>query len=133
MIDHISLGVRDVKRAAAFYDAVLAPLGMTSVMHVDLPGRGLLAVAYGQDEHHPTFWVQLPVNGDAASAGNGVHIAFAAADHAAVDAFYLAAMESGGSDEGGPGHRVEYHPHYYGAFVRDPDGNKIEACCHAPE
>ena len=77
--------------------------------------------------------MQLPINGDAASAGNGVHVAFSAADHAAVDAFYLAAMESGGSDEGGPGHRVEYHPHYYGAFVRDPDGNKIEACCHAPE
>jgi catechol 2,3-dioxygenase-like lactoylglutathione lyase family enzyme len=133
MIDHISLGVRDVRRAAAFYDAVLAPLGMKSVMRVDLPGRSLLAVGYGQDEHHPTFWVQLPVNGDAASAGNGVHVAFAAANHAAVDAFYLAAMESGGSDEGGPGHRVEYHPHYYGAFVRDPDGNKIEACCHAPE
>lgn len=133
MIDHISLGVRDVKRAAAFYDAVLAPLGMKPVMRVDIPGRGLLAVAYGQDEQHPTFWVQLPINGDAASAGNGVHVAFAAADHAAVDAFYLAAMESGGSDEGGPGHRVEYHPHYYGAFVRDLDGHKIEACCHAPE
>jgi hypothetical protein len=69
--------------------------------------------------------VQLPVNGDAASAGKGFHVAFAAADHAAVDAFDLAAMESGGSVEGGRGFRDEYHPHYYGAFVRDRDGNKI--------
>ena len=133
MIDHISLGVRDVKRSAAFYDSVLAPLGMKSVMRVDIPGRGLVAAAYGQDEKHPTFWVQLPVNGAPANAGNGVHIAFRSDTRAGVDEFYLAAIEQGGIDDGKPGLRSEYHPDYYGAFVRDPDGNKIEACSHLNE
>lgn len=130
-IDHVSIGVTNMKRAKAFYDAVLAPLGMAVVMPVDIGGQ-LVGVGYG-DAQQPTFWIQFPVNGQPASMGNGVHIAFSAKTREAVDAFYLAALDQGGIEDGKPGLREQYHPAYYGAFVRDPDGNKIEACCHAAE
>lgn len=130
-IDHVSVGVKDIKRAKAFYDAALAPLGMTPVMPVEIGGN-LVGVGYGVPGK-PSFWIQFPINGQAASMGNGVHIAFRADSRQAVDAFFLAAMEHGGIEDGRPGLRTEYHPDYYGAFVRDPDGNKIEACAHKHE
>jgi catechol 2,3-dioxygenase-like lactoylglutathione lyase family enzyme len=130
-IDHVSVGVTNMKRSKAFYDAVLAPLGIASVMPVEIGGQ-LVGVGYGVTGK-PSFWVQLPINGQPASMGNGVHIAFAAKDRASVDAFYIAALEQGGAEDGRPGLRSEYHPSYYGAFVRDPDGNKIEACSHGHE
>lgn len=130
-IDHVSIGVSNVKRAKEFYDAALAPLGIVVVMPVEIGGK-LVGVGYG-DQGHPTFWIQLPINGQAASQGNGAHIAFAAPSRAAVDAFYLAALDKGGIEDGRPGLREDYHPNYYAAFVRDPDGNKIEACSHKPE
>jgi catechol 2,3-dioxygenase-like lactoylglutathione lyase family enzyme len=129
-LDHVSIGCKDVKKAKGFYDAVLAPLGFQPVMPVEVGGH-LVAVGYG-DAGQPTFWVQLPFNRQPASFGNGVHVAFSAKDRAGVDAFYLNAMDMGGIDDGQPGLRTEYHPNYYGAFIRDPDGNKIEAVCHAP-
>ncbi len=129
-IDHVSVGVTNIQRAKAFYDAALTPLGMSAVMPVEINGQ-LLGVGYG--EKFPSFWIQLPVNGQPASMGNGVHIAFRAETRAAVDAFFLAALEQGGIEDGRPGMRTEYHPNYYGAFVRDPDGNKIEAVSHAHE
>lgn len=128
-IDHVSVGVTDIRRAKTFYDAALAPLGMAPVMPVEIHGQ-LVGVGYGKPGK-PSFWVQLPINGEPASMGNGVHIAFRAETRAAVDAFYLAAVEGGGFEDGRPGLRTEYHPDYYGAFVRDPDGNKIEAVSHA--
>lgn len=131
-IDHVSVGVTNMKRSKSFYDAALAPLGMTPVMPVEIGGN-LVGVGYGDDPRKPSFWIQLPINGRPASMGNGVHIAFHAETRAAVDAFFLSAMEQGGVEDGRPGLRTEYHPSYYGAFVRDPDGNKIEACCHARE
>ena len=131
MLDHVSIGVTNVKRSKAFYDAVLAPLGMTPVMPVEINGQ-LVGVGYGKPGK-PTFWIQLPINGQQASMGNGVHIAFRSDTRAGVDEFYLAAIEQGGIDDGKPGLRSEYHPDYYGAFVRDPDGNKIEACSHLHE
>ncbi len=131
-IDHVSIGVTNIKHAKTFYDAVLAPLGITPVMPVNAGGQ-LVGVGYGDDPHKPTFWIQFPVNGQPASMGNGVHICFAASTRAAVDDFYLAAMAHGGIEDGRPGVREQYHPTYYAAFVRDPDGNKIEACCHAAE
>jgi catechol 2,3-dioxygenase-like lactoylglutathione lyase family enzyme len=130
-IDHVSVGVSNMKRSKAFYDAALAPLGMKPIYPVEINGQ-LVGVGYGEAQQ-PTFWIQLPINGQRASMGNGVHIAFRSATRAQVDAFFLAALEQGGVEDGRPGLRTEYHPDYYGAFVRDPDGNKIEACSHAHE
>ncbi len=128
MLDHVSIGLTNVKRSKAFYDAVLAPLGMAPVMPIEIQGQ-LVGVGYGKPGK-PSFWIQLPIDGQPASMGNGVHIAFRADAREAVDAFYLAALDQGGIDDGKPGLRSEYHPDYYGAFVRDPDGNKIEAVSH---
>ncbi len=104
---------------------------MEPVYPVEFGGQ-LVGVGYGVP-NKPSFWIQLPINGQAASMGNGVHIAFRAETREAVDAFFLAALEQGGIEDGKPGLRTEYHPDYYGAFVRDPDGNKIEACSHLHE
>lgn len=131
-LDHVSIGVTNMQRAKAFYDATLAPLGMTPVYPIEIGGM-LVAVGYGDTPEKPSFWVQLPLNQQPATQGNGVHVAIAAPTRAAVDAAYLAALERGGADDGRPGLRSEYHPTYYAAFLRDPDGNKIEAVCHAPE
>jgi catechol 2,3-dioxygenase-like lactoylglutathione lyase family enzyme len=131
MIDHVSIGVANVVRAKAFYDAALAPLGMAPVYPVEISGR-LVGIGYGTP-NKPSFWVQMPANGQPASQGNGAHLAFRAETRAAVDAFYLAALAQGGVEDGPPGLREDYHPTYYAAFVRDPEGNKIEAVCHAAE
>ncbi len=120
MLHHVSVGVADVERAARFYDAALSALGYKRVMEF-LP----YAVAYGVNS--PQFWVQIPHDRNAASAGNGVHVAFNAASKNAVNAFHRAALGAGGADDGAPGHRPDYSPEYYGAFVRDLDGNKLEA------
>lgn len=130
-IDHVSVGVTNMKRSKAFYDAALKPLGMEPVYPVEVGGQ-LVGVGYGTKDK-PSFWIQLPLNRQPATMGNGVHIAFRATSRAAVDDFFLAALEQGGSEDGRPGLRTEYHPDYYGAFVRDPDNNKIEACSHAHE
>lgn len=129
MVDHVSVGVTDVKRSKALYDAALAPLGMKPIYPREQGGQ-LVAIGYGTDPK-PTFWLVLPLNGQPASAGNGMHIAFRAATREQVDAFFKAAIEQGGVDDGQPGMRPEYHAKYYGAFVRDFDGNKIEAVCHS--
>jgi catechol 2,3-dioxygenase-like lactoylglutathione lyase family enzyme len=120
MLHHVSVGVADVERAAQFYDAVLKKLGFKRVMEVMPYG-----IAYGLKM--PQFWVQVPHDQQSASSGNGTHIAFNANSKAAVNAFHAAAVSSGGRDDGSPGYRPEYTPEYYGAFVRDLDGNKIEA------
>ena len=120
MLHHVSIGVTDVARAAQFYDAVLSTLGFRRVMEVMPYG-----IAYGI--RMPQFWVQLPHDQGAPSGGNGTHIAFNANTQAAVNAFHAAALAAGGRDEGAPGPRPEYTAKYYGAFVRDLDGNKIEA------
>lgn len=130
-LDHVSVGCKDVKKAKVFYDAVLGALDIAPVYPVEI-GGALIAVGYG-DRTAPYFWVQLPFNRQPASFGNGVHVCFRAATREAVDQFYLKALEHGGIDDGQPGLRTEYHPSYYAAFIRDPDGNKIEAVCHAPE
>jgi catechol 2,3-dioxygenase-like lactoylglutathione lyase family enzyme len=126
-LDHVSIGVANMDRAKRFYDAVLAPLAMTPVTPVEINGT-LVGVGYGSGR--PAFWIQFPINMQPATSGNGMHIAFTAPSRAAVDAFYLAALEHGGIEDGAPGLRTEYHPGYYAAFVRDPDGHKIEAVHH---
>jgi catechol 2,3-dioxygenase-like lactoylglutathione lyase family enzyme len=120
MLHHVSIGVADVERAAQFYDAVLSKLGFKRVMEVMPYG-----IAYGLKM--PQFWVQLPHDQSASTSGNGVHVAFEARSKGAVNAFHAAALSAGGKDEGAPGPRPEYTAEYYGAFVRDLDGNKIEA------
>ncbi|WP_413987961.1 VOC family protein [Labrys okinawensis] len=128
MFDHIGFPVRDFARSRAFYDQALAPLGYSVQMEVTAEQTGGDAhVGYGANGR-PQFWI-----GDGEVKGDRVHVAFVARDRAAVDAFYKAAMESGGTDNGPPGIREHYHPNYYGAYVLDPDGNNIEAVCHLAE
>ncbi|OYY67678.1 MAG: lactoylglutathione lyase [Sphingomonas sp. 28-63-12] len=123
MFSHITLGTNDIERARAFYAPVMAMLGLT--MPFEMPG----AIVYGTLDGQKIFIVS-PFNGKAASTGNGNHTALLAPDRAAVDAFHAAALAHGGSDEGPPGLRPHYHQHYYAAYVRDPDGNKLQAVCH---
>jgi len=120
IVSHLSIGTNDFPRAEAFYDRVLPALGARRVM--DHPGG---AVAYGRG--FPEFWVQRPIDHAPATVGNGTHIGFLAASKAQVDAFYAAALEAGATADGPPGPREEYGAPYYGCFVRDLDGHKIEA------
>ena len=121
MLHHVSVGVRDVARAAQFYDAVLATLGYKRVME-------FMPYGIGYGDTHPQFWVQLPSDRNPSSVGNGVHIGLMARSKEAIHAFHRAALGAGGANEGDPGPRPDYGPTYYGAFVRDLDGNKLEAC-----
>ncbi|MBL8551425.1 MAG: VOC family protein [Hyphomonadaceae bacterium] len=127
-IDHVSVGVSDMTRAKRLYDAMLAPLGLAPIFPVEINGT-LVGVGYGQGQK-PSFWIQFPINHQPSTAGNGVHVAFTAPTREAVDGFYLAALANGAVEDGAPGLRTEYHPGYYGAFVRDHDGNKLEAVNH---
>jgi catechol 2,3-dioxygenase-like lactoylglutathione lyase family enzyme len=118
MIDHVALPVSDYARSKAFYSAALAPLGFELAM--EFGGR---AGGFAR-EGKPWFWIRQ------AEGAGGVHVAFGAPDTATVDAFHRAAIAAGGEDNGAPGIRAHYHPTYYGAFVRDPDGNNVEAVNH---
>lgn len=119
MIHHVSFGTSDAERARRFYDPVLAVLGIRCM------GTRDGSVDYGTSTL--LFSLEAPSDGKPATAGNGSHVAFAAEGRGMVDAFYETAMANGGRDAGAPGLRPEYDAHYYGAFVFDPDGNKIEA------
>jgi catechol 2,3-dioxygenase-like lactoylglutathione lyase family enzyme len=123
MLHHVSVGVTDVARAARFYDAVLGTLGYKRVMEY-LP----YAIAYG--EKIAEFWIQLPHDQKPMSVGNGVHLGFVARTKNQVLRFHEAALAQGGSNNGEPGPRPDYGPDYYGAFVYDLDGNKLEATLH---
>jgi len=121
VLDHVGLHVRDIDASRRFYRAALEPLGFDvemdfgTALGIGLPGR-------------PQFWIR---QGDRPQ--EGVHVAFHAPDRDRVDAFHAAALAAGGRDNGEPGLREHYHPTYYGAFVLDPDGNNVEAVCHAVE
>jgi catechol 2,3-dioxygenase-like lactoylglutathione lyase family enzyme len=119
LISHVSIGTDDFDRAVVFYDKVLATLGARRIM--EHPG----AVAYGR--RFPEFWVQTPIDGQRAAVGNGTHFGFVAASQAEVRAFHRAAIDAGARDDGAPGPRPEYGEPYFGCFVRDLDGHKIEA------
>ena len=123
MIDHVSIGVRDLARATSFYDAVLATLGYAQ-LHAK-PAT----IGYGKS--YPEFWINVRPD-RRATADNGLHICLRAPSKEAVDAFHAAALRAGGSSEGAPGLRPEYHERYYAAFIVDPDGNKIEAVTFLP-
>lgn len=121
LVSHVSVGVTDVARAGVFYDAVMATLGARRIM------AHAVGIGYGRD--FPEFWAARPHDGQLAQAGNGAHVCFNADGPDAVDAFHAAGLEAGGHDDGRPGPRPEYAPGYYAAFLRDPDGNKVEAMC----
>lgn len=126
MLDHVGILVADWAKSKAFYDAAFAPLGVTLLNEVPVEFTGGVKVG-GYGATAPDFWLT-----ESAETGPGRHYAFAANSRAEVDAFHAAAISAGGTDNGAPGLRPHYHEHYYGAFVIDPDGNNIEAVCHAP-
>lgn len=118
-MSHISIGTNHFRDAIAFYDRALSVLGVTRVL--DFPE----AVAYGKS--FPEFWVHAPHNGEDATVGNGTHFAFLAESRDKVDEFYSAALRAGATPDGEPGPRPLYGAAYYGCFLRDLDGHKIEA------
>lgn len=120
MIDHTSIAVRDLKKGEAFYTALLAPLGMAKL-------REWPDAAIGFGKKYPEFWINRRAAMDRVADDSGVHICLRAPSAEAVDAFYAAALAAGGTSDGAPGVRPEYHQTYYAAFIRDPDGNRIEA------
>lgn len=128
MIDHVSIPVADLDRAVAFYDAVLATVGLRR--RKERPG----AIGYGSDTRAaPVFWILDRVREGSANPGTGLHVSFQAPDRSSVDAFHETALRCGGKDSGAPGLRPQYTMPFYGAFVLDPDGFKIEAVCRTPE
>jgi catechol 2,3-dioxygenase-like lactoylglutathione lyase family enzyme len=124
MIDHLSIGVSDLTRAGAFYDAVLATLGYVRVL------THQRALGWGPQGARDEAFAILAGGERARAPGEGCHVAFTAPDRKAVDAFHARAIREGATDEGGPGPRPQYGPGYYAAFVRDLDGYRIEAVCH---
>lgn len=121
MLDHVSIGVRDIAATRRFYDAVLAPLDYTCL------SSGADSLGYGREG--VAFWISKTDHPVPADGRSGLHFCFAAPSRAAVDAFHAAALGAGGRDNGGPGIRGDYGPTYYAAFVVDPDGYRIEAHC----
>ena len=118
MIDHVSVRVQDIARLVDFYRAALAPIGYEVKM--EYPG------AIGMGAEMPDLWLM-----QTDKPLNPTHVAISSATREAIDAFYTAAIAAGGTDNGPPGLRLDYHPTYYAAFVRDPEGNNIEVVCHA--
>ena len=128
MIDHIGIAVSDIERARVFYGEALRPLGyrvVSTLLPEQTESHGTVVMFGAGDE--PDF-----VIGDNERVGEGTHVAFRAETRAQVDAFHAAALAAGGRDNGAPGVRENYGPHYYAAFVHDPDGVNVEAVCHRP-
>jgi len=119
LLSHVSVGTNDFAAAKAFYDAVMPTIEATCIME----HQG--AAVYGRA--FPEFWVQAPYNGMYADHGNGNHVAFLCESPEQVDDFFEAAVDAGGTDDGAPGPRPLYGPAYYGCYILDLDGNKIEA------
>jgi catechol 2,3-dioxygenase-like lactoylglutathione lyase family enzyme len=119
MIDHVSVGVSDLDRAARFYERTLAPLGLSRV--VTRPAT----VGFGKS--YPEFWINLRAGMTPVRRDSGVHISLRAKSTSEVDAFHAAALDAGGSSDGAPGPRPHDRVRYYAAFIIDPDGNRIEA------
>ena len=121
MIDHISIGVRDLARSKVFYDAILGSLSYRRIVQEDA------SLGYGAET--VSFWVLATDAPVPANEASGLHICFVSPSRTGVDAFHAAALEKGGRDNGSPGLRADYDANYYAAFVVDPDGYRIEAYC----
>lgn len=131
MLVYVTVGSRDLAKSQAFYDPVLAVLGYVRL--VSVPDE----IGYGPPDPAPgtrkcRFYALLPFNKEPATFGNGVTVALDAPSRAAVDAFHAAGLAAGGTNEGAPGLRLAFHPNFYSAYVRDPDGNKISAMFERP-
>jgi catechol 2,3-dioxygenase-like lactoylglutathione lyase family enzyme len=124
MLDHVSVGVSNIVAARRFYDAVFAPLGYSALFE----GDGY--AGYGAKQ--PEFWLNTTAHPVVEDARSGLHFSFVASSRAAVDAFHAAGLTVGGRDNGPPGPRPDYGPHYYAAFLIDPDGYRIEAHTEHP-
>ncbi|MGA2344133.1 MAG: VOC family protein [Steroidobacteraceae bacterium] len=133
MLTYVYFGTNDLKRAIAFYQAALAPLGMARCITGD-PEWDRISAGWGTYEddgaHELAFWIGTPFDQRPATVGNGSMVAFQAPSCKAVDEFYAAALAHGGMCDGPPGLRLHYAPNFYAAYVRDPDGNKVAAVCH---
>ncbi len=125
IISHITLGTNDYSKASTFYDAVLKPLGFSRQ-----PKPADKPLMYAVNGEMPHLYVYKPYDGEPATWGNGTHVAFTAPSREAVDQFHSLAITNGGTDEGAPGLREHYGPNYYAAYVRDIDGNKLQAVCY---
>ncbi|MEI7870622.1 MAG: VOC family protein [Alphaproteobacteria bacterium] len=133
MISHVHVGVTDFERAFAFYSEVMDALGFPlKFCERDGQRGGSWAGWMPTAAARPLFLIGHPFDTAPATAGNGQMVALLAPDRAAVDACHRRALAAGGRDDGPPGLRPHYHPNYYGAYFRDPDGNKICVCCHDP-
>ena len=128
MIDHTGVGVSDAKKSRLFYEKALAPLGYKVLKEIPIEFTGGAMVIGMGVPPKADFWVN-----EGTPQTPHVHIAFRAESRAQVDAFYQAALAAGGTDNGPPGPRPHYHPGYYGAFVKDPDGHNVEAVTHEAE
>ena len=124
MFSHVTLGTNDLKRAAAFYDALLAPLGLVRSKYED-DGQAEGVGWIEPDRTLPTFYAHETFDGREATVGNGTMVAFLAQSRTVVDQAFRSGLAAGGSDEGEPGERPHYGKGYYGAYLRDPDGNKV--------
>ena len=130
MFSHIFVGTNDFERALAFYRPLLDALGIRArFCDAHKPWAGWQS----SPDPRPLFLIGKPYDGRPHAAGNGQMVAFLAPTRAAVDQAHALALAHGGRDEGAPGLRPQYHAHYYGAYVRDPDGNKLAFACHAPQ
>lgn len=129
MIAYVTVGASDIPRAQRFYSAFLPALGY-ALEHYQ---GDLSYILPGGSEGQPDFYVKSPFNGGAASAGNGVMVAFEVPGQAQVRALHAAALAAGGSDEGQPGFRADYGPRFYVGYLRDPDGNKIALFSSNPD
>jgi len=125
MINHVSIGVRDLARTKRFYEAALQPLGYRCL------SEGSGSLGFGRDA--VGFWISIVERPVPADQDSGLHFCFSAPTRNSVDAFHAAALGAGGRDNGKPGLRAEYDPDYYAAFVVDPDGYRIEAYCPRPQ
>jgi catechol 2,3-dioxygenase-like lactoylglutathione lyase family enzyme len=128
MMDHIGVNVMDFARSKAFYEKALAPLSIALLKEISAAQSGANAHAGFGSDGKPFFWI-----GTGIRASGPLHIAFVTPRRSDVEAFHRAAMAAGGTDNGSPGPRPQYHANYFGAFVLDPDGNNVEAVCHNPQ